>query len=95
MYTYPWHHHQNPVAAEQHTTGEPQADVTTGFDSTFGGRLTFTNPFGYNGTDVTCRAELRFGQEVNATALLLVQGNSFVNTLHPCSTTTLGFKTSM
>ena len=51
-------------------------DVTAVFDSSFGGRLTFTNLFGYNGTNVTCRAELHTGQEVNVTALLLVQGNS-------------------
>ena len=57
-------------------------DVTA-VDNTFGGRLTFTNPYGYNGTNVTCRAELEFGQEVSATALLLVQGNSYVNTLTP------------
>ena len=50
-------------------------DVTALFDSNFGGRLTFTNPSEYNGTIVTCGAELQSGPAED-TALLLVQGNS-------------------
>ena len=48
-------------------------DVTTGFDRTFGGRLTFSYPFGYNGTIITCRVESESGP-AEVTALLLVQG---------------------
>ena len=48
-------------------------DVTTLFDSTFGGRLTFTNPSDYNDNIITCGAELESGPAED-TALLLVQG---------------------
>ena len=58
-------------------------DVTAVFDSTFGGRLTFSNPFGYNGTFVTCRAELQSGPAEN-TALLLVQGTFFLLIIMIC-----------
>ena len=49
-------------------------DVTTLFDSNFGGVLTFTNSTDYNVTSVTYRAELQSGEQGSATALLLVQG---------------------
>ena len=48
-------------------------DVITAF-ADVAGSLTFLNPFDYNVTSVTCRAELQSGQEESATALLLVQG---------------------
>ena len=53
-------------------------DVTAVLDSTFGGVITFTNPTGYNVTIITCRAELQSGEQGSATALLLVQGISFL-----------------
>ena len=51
-------------------------DVTTLFDSNFGGRLIFLNPSEYNETIITCRAELESGPAED-TALLLVQGSTF------------------
>ena len=47
---------------------------TAVFNNPFGSVLTFINSTDYNGTSVTCRAELSSGQERSAAALLLVQG---------------------
>ena len=67
-------------------------DVTMLFDSTFGGRLSFTNPSDYNDTIITCRAESESGPAED-TALLLIQGTYFLfldNNGEPIATFFLG-----
>ena len=48
-------------------------DVTAAFASG-AGSLTFSNPSGYNSTNVTCGAQLQSGENGSFTTLLLVQG---------------------